>query len=136
MKRAGAFLFLISIILLAVACSPIKDRTCDVSGTVNLDKKPLTEGDITFLDTSGRVPISMKIQNGSYHGKAHAGEFRVEIRAYRVSEKAQAPGPGIDNSVRPKENYIPQRFNTASELKEVHITPQGRNQFDYDIESK
>jgi hypothetical protein len=137
MKRAAFFLCPVGILLVAVGCGDsAKDQTYDLSGMVNLDKKPLEEGQITFLDSSGRPPASMTITEGKYQGKAHAGNYRVEIRAYRLSEKALAPGPGVSKYERPKENYLPERFNTKSEFKKAEVKPEGPNQFDYEVESK
>jgi hypothetical protein len=136
MKQAGGVLCLVSILLVVVGCGSDKDPAFDVSGTVNLDKKPLKEGQITFVDTSGRVPASMTINEGKYQGKARAGNYRVEIHAYHLSEKALAPGPGVSKDERPKENYLPVRFNTESKLKEAEVKPEGPNQFDYEVQSK
>jgi hypothetical protein len=137
MKQAGAFLCLHSILLVAVGCGDSrKDIAYDVGGTVNLDKKPLMEGDITLSDSNGHPPTSITITDGKYQGRARAGNYRVEIRAYRFSEKAFGPGPGVSKDERPKENYLPERFNTKSELPKAEVTSAGPNKFNFEVESK
>jgi hypothetical protein len=137
MKQAGSFLFLLITLLVGVGCGDSRNNIAyDVGGTVNLDKKPLKDGDITFSDSSGHPPTSITITDGKYQGKARAGNYRVEIRAYRFSEKAVGPGPGVSKDERPKENYLPERFNRKTELPKAEVTLAGPNKFDFEVESK
>src|SRR5438552_1176522 len=136
MKRVASFFCLVNFLLIAVGCDSAKDRTYDVSGTVNLDKKPLQEGQIKFADSSGQVPAVITITDGKYKGKARAGSYNVEICAFRPSQKVIPKGPGMDKEERQQENYLPERFNTKSQLKMAEVTPSGPNNFDFEVESK
>jgi hypothetical protein len=135
MKHAFLLLCVIGISLAALGCcGPAKDRTYDVKGTVNVDKTPLKDGQITLDDSTGGVPASMKIINGNYEGKARAGTHKVAIQAFKEGEKAEGPGAGKDE--RQRVNYLPERFHTKSELPKAEVTAAGSNKFDYEVESK
>ena len=101
-----------------------------VSGTVTLDGKPLSNGDVTFSPVAGNLPAAAgKLQDGRYTFRTVAGEHRVVIRA--VSDK-----PIITSPIDPPlyESIVPARYNDATTLK-ADVTPAGRNRFDFDLAS-
>jgi hypothetical protein len=99
-----------------------------VKGTVNLDGKPMADGEIWF-DRYGEPVKIFQIKNGIYAGEAHEGENRVEIRAFK-----DAPGVGSikGEPITLKMNIIPAEFNTESDLK-ADVTASGANDFKFDI---
>jgi len=101
-----------------------------VSGTVTLDGKPLSNGDVTFFPQGPTMPAAAsKLQDGRYTFRAVAGEHRVVIRA--VSDKPIVTSP-IDPPVY--ESIVPARYNDATTLK-AEVTPAGPNRFDFDLTS-
>jgi hypothetical protein len=109
-----------------------------VSGTVTLDGNPMPEGEILFAGP-GEVPQVLDIKNGSFEGQVTVGTKRVEIRAYRQVQAVAAGGmykgeevPGGGSS---KENYLPARFNSESELT-AEVTASGPNKFSFPVTSK
>lgn len=102
----------------------------EVSGTVTLDGKPLSNGDVTFYPAATNMPAAAgKLQDGRYTFRAVAGEHRVVIRA--VSDKPIITSP-IDPPVY--ESIVPARYNDATTLK-AEVTPTGPNRFDFDLTS-
>lgn len=101
-----------------------------VSGTVTLDGKPLSNGDVIFYPEGPNLPADAgKLQDGRYTFRAVAGEHRVVIRA--VSDKPIITSP-IDPPVY--ESIVPARYNDATTLK-AEVTPAGPNRFDFDLTS-
>lgn len=107
--------------------------TFPVSGTVTFDGAPVESGDIHFeSDVKGEAPDSGSIVNGKYSLKAKEGKKKVKITASRaVPGKTTKGAMGEDIVV--KEDYIPAKYNTNSELAEtVEAVP---NSFDFELKS-
>jgi len=126
---------LIPFLILFAGCGPKEPIPVAVSGTVNLDGKPLVEGKISFI-TSGKVPEILDIANGRYEGKVLTGERRVEIAAYRPY---QIP-PEVPKSMHPlmeggKENYLLEKYHRESILT-ASVQPTGANEFVFNLVSK
>ncbi len=117
-----------------------------VSGIVNLDGKPLADGRIIFKTPDVGAFDTINIKDGQFQGQAQAGKRRVEISAYRESKTPTmyaktAPAIGPDGKPVPgmeatqRENYLPARYNTLSQLSE-EVKSDGPNQFKFDLRSK
>ena len=104
----------------------------DVAGSVQLDGKPMAEGDIAFA-TLGGGPAIIKIKDGKFEGKCSAGEKRVEIRAYRPGQPIMMDGKPTSDPI--PENYLPAKFNTESTLT-AKIATGGTKDLKFDVESK
>ena len=104
----------------------------EVGGTVNLDGKPLPEGEITF-SAPGEVPNSMPIKDGDFEGKAKAGDVKVSIAVYKVGEPIMMDGKPVGDPVRT--NILPVRFNTETRLKAT-IPATSTKDLKFDVESK
>lgn len=80
-------------------CGPAEAPSGTVSGTVNLDDKPLESGEITFFSSSG-ASASGPITNGQFTLDASLpiGEYSVSIGPAQLTE---APGEGGDNVAAP-----------------------------------
>ena len=97
-----------------------------VKGTVLLDGKPMSEGEILF-GVTGEPGISIPISNGSFSGEAVEGKNRVEISSFKDGPATTSPPPKI--------NTIPRRYNYDSTLK-ADVTPGAANEFKFEIKSK
>ena len=104
----------------------------EVSGQVTLDGQPLAEGEIYFI-TAGMPPEIMPIKDGRFAGKVQAGQRRVEVYAYRQAKLP--PTATVESSTSARENFIPERYNSASALKE-EVKKPGPNRFQFDLKSK
>jgi len=101
-----------------------------VSGTVTLDGKQLSNGDVSFYPVAGNLPAAAgKLQDGRYTFRAVAGQHRVVIRA--VSDK-----PIITSPIDPPryESIVPARYNDATTLA-AEVQTTGSNHFDFALES-
>jgi hypothetical protein len=126
---------------LAVApgCGPTSDdiNRQPVSGAVTLDKKPLTQGSITFTPLADGPSAGGMIDQGRYSiaradGPA-PGSYRVTIVAMQPTGRKLPDPEGPPGSLAEElQNIVPPRYNTKSELK-VEVK-EGGNTFDFDLE--
>lgn len=96
-------------------------RPVAISGTVNLDGKPMPQGDITLIGVEGGPPATLEVKNGTFSGEATPGKKRVEIRANKPGKATKMGDVIIEGS---PENYLPERFNTESTMK-AEVGPDG-----------
>lgn len=91
-----------------------------VSGTVTFNSEPVADGQIRFVPTYGsKLPVSgSAISAGKYsvtmRGGVPVGKQRIEINSYRKLEKRYSDQP---EAIVPREQLLPARFNSASELE-------------------
>ncbi|MCU0703490.1 MAG: hypothetical protein MUF18_05880 [Fimbriiglobus sp.] len=143
-KKASAVCAAVAVLAL-VGCGGGKVADQDlapVSGTITLDKKPISSGRIVFDATNGQPPSSLSITDGKYEGKAPVGKCKVMISSIQkmtMKEKARKDGqkvldgPGYDEMV--EDNILPERYNTKSEImREVEAGKP--NTINFDLESK
>ena len=132
---------LLCVALVALGCGKPGTGGAAVSGTVNLDGKPLVQGAIKFApvgDAAGIV-TGTEIKDGRYELPANqgpaVGKNRVEITAVRkTGEKVQDPLGPKGTMIEMEESAVAPRFNSASELT-VEITA-GENTHNFDVSSK
>lgn len=104
-----------------------------VEGKVTFAGQPLESGHIDFLPVDGKGAASGgEIKHGQYQLKIAAGPKRVNITADKVTGQQKAY-PNDPNSpvFDIKEQYIPGRYNTNSELKRDVVS--GKNSFDFEL---
>jgi hypothetical protein len=106
-------------------------KSVPVSGKVNLDGKPLAEGDITFVGEPGSVPDTIQVTNGTFEGTARVGKRKVEIRAYKLEKPPPTATGGVTDS---KVNYLPEQYNTRTTLT-AEVTESGVNPNTFDVKS-
>lgn len=112
---------------------PTVATLADVGGSVQLDGKPMPEGEISFVVVGGG-PNSLKVTDGKFSGKVAVGEQRVEIRMYRAGKPVMMdgkPSPGEP----PQENYLPAKYSTGSTMKAT-IVAAGTKDLSFDVTSK
>jgi hypothetical protein len=105
------------------------DDPVPVSGQVTLDGGALADGIIYFVGADGAPPESGTIRNGSFRLKVRPGRKRVEVRAFRNLEPPPPP------PANPEYNYLPARYNSQTTLL-AEVTPDGKNDFSFAVESK
>jgi hypothetical protein len=131
MLRSLCSLALLAVPLVALGCSS-GPRMHKVMGNVTYNGKPVEEGDILFVPTTKSLgPDPGKIKNGRFEFLAKEGTHRVEISASRI-----LPGGAKGAGGEPvAEEYLPERYNTASDLT-AHVQASGPNQFEFKLEGK
>lgn len=103
-----------------------------VNGTVTWNGQPVADGNIVFKPTDGTIDEqSGSITNGEFTVQVTPGKKRIEIYGMR-----QAVGQTND-AMRsaPRENYIPERYNTKSTLSE-EVRAKGENRFTFNLPNK
>lgn len=131
MRRRCCLFGLSAVLLLILGCSQ-GPRSYRVTGTVTLDDKPVLDGDIHFIDTTGRWGAEVaKIKDGRYEVLAKAGPKRVEISASRILPGGARGGGGEPVA----EEYIPEEYNATSRLA-ADVTADGKNEFDFRLHSR
>jgi len=109
-------------LFVAAGCGKSNDGRSSVTGEVTFDGAPLESGVVTLIPTEGTNSPSAgaEIVKGRYtipdSGGPHAGKFRVEITASRKTGEKRNEG-GMVGTIEVTEQFIPEKYNKASELK-------------------
>jgi len=102
-----------------------------VSGTVTFDGQPLPDAEILFVPADGNAnPSPGRVTGGKYELKSPPGKMKVEIRATREYGEVD-PAMGA----RPQKQYLPSRYNSASELT-AEVKADGHNEFPFSLTEK
>ncbi len=116
-----------------------------VTGTITLDGKPLSNVAVVFQPESGRPARGMTDAQGNYEltyirqtKGTKVGPNRVEIAPSEDGETEEPASGEEESAVVTKRNksgkpVIPPRYNTRSELKAD--VKAGNNKFDFKLES-
>lgn len=140
-ERALLLLF----VVFAMGCGIQKSNGEVISGSVTVEKRPLTEGLIAFVPLAGTngSKVTAMILDGKYdiHSTDHlgVGKFRVEILGLPPGIKAMAEGKHIANSEsldkklqRDVYREIAPEFNEQSKL-ECTIVSSVSNTADFEV---
>jgi hypothetical protein len=123
--------------LLLSGCSsePEGPAMFTVTGTVNFDGAPVTDGRIQFRKADGDTKaFSGEIKDGSYSLETEAGKMTVEITASRPTGKFDNSNP--DDPPQPiGEMYIPAKYNSETTLT-AEVSPTADNKIPFDLVSK
>ena len=107
------------LVFLAAGCDSGPKRV-DVRGTVAFDGKPVEQGEIRFIPVGPNAgpAAGSSIVHGKYEaagkGGVPVGKHRVEITAYRTPAGVK-PDPNVP--FVPKEQYLPEKYNTGTTLE-------------------
>jgi hypothetical protein len=91
----------------------------------------MAEGVVSFKTIATGVNESFDIKEGKFTGTAADGERRVEIYLLEGASR-NAPG-GAQGGIR--KNILPARYNRNSKMT-AQVTPEGPNEFKFEVESK
>ena len=126
----------LGLFLLAVLVGCGGDDKGSVEGTVTFDGQPVASGTVTFVKTEGGlVREGAVITDGAFQAQVPPGRYKIEVSAQKVVGKRKQKGfDGNMEEIELKDEYIPEWYNTKSELSE-DIKP-GRNTIKLDLKSK
>jgi hypothetical protein len=138
----GALAAMVLSLAVMMGCGGEKQpRLVALEGTVTLDGKPLTEGNIRFLPapgTSGTVMAGAKIADGRFtipaEKGATPGKYRVEIGASRPSGR-KVPHPVSEQPMDELVQFLPERYNLQSTLT-AEVTAESPNRFEFALSLK
>ena len=111
---------------------PKRPASVAVAGTVNLEGKPLEDGEISLM-VSGQPDMRLPIKGGKFSGKALMGENGVRIYAYKTGEPLMMDGKPFGDPV--KVNLIAEEFNDKSTLKAT-IAAGGAKDLKFEVKGK
>lgn len=147
-KQAGRLAAALSVMLLMLpGCGGVGDQPDlgQVSGTVTLDGKPLSNIVVVFQPDSGRPARGRTDADGNYEltyirdtRGTKVGHNRVEIAPSEeeddpIAEEADPDTLEFKRPAKSRKAKIPARYNTQSEL-EADVQP-GENTFDFELTS-
>lgn len=124
-QRFFIILFLAGLLLPHSGCGDGKPPKYSLSGTVTFNGQPIPDGSIMFQATDKRTaPDTALIVDGKYTLKLPAGEKLVMVEASKfVGPEDKTMG------VRPRDQYIPHKYNIESKLT-MEVKPQDGNVYD------
>lgn len=109
-----------------------------VSGSVELDGKPLATGSLLMTPLKSGPVAGCDIKDGRFEMPMERGpgpgEYRVEITAYRPTGK-KLYDSDFNVSTETLEPIVPARYNTATELTAT-VSDEIENKFTFDLKSK
>lgn len=106
-----------------------------VKGTVTLDGEPVAEGRIEFKTISTGYIDGMPVKNGTFTGRAAAGDRRVEFSVMKQVPFKGAAMPGTKPPDTIPEESLPKHLNVESTVSAM-VSPTGPNEFRFDLQSK
>ena len=127
-------LILLQVPVLISGCSGDADdgpKMVTVKGTVSFDGKPIRLGNMIFepADGAGRTSAG-EIKEGDFEFQSPLGLKKVIISASRKTGKK-----GKEFGEDKMESYIPEKYNTKSELTE-NVQADAENVFHFELQSK
>ena len=116
---------------MVLGCRPSGPEMVPVSGTVTLDGHPLPTAEILFVPEEGAGnPSPGRVTDGRFDLLCLPGKMKVEIRATREFGEVD-PAMGA----RPQQQYLPARYNTATELR-AEVRLDSENNFAFELNEK
>ncbi|WP_417381023.1 hypothetical protein [Gimesia sp.] len=132
--RASKLLILLLLIFTGCQGGDEGPETFTVTGEVSFSGKPVEEGQIVFLPTTGNTQRQAAIiKNGQYSSECTPGKKNVEITAYRFDESKQEPDPAEPGKTVPaRVQYLPNKYNQKTTLV-AEVAKQGENHIDFKL---
>jgi len=127
MIRPVGIVFSLGLFVLSGCADSKNAGKLPVTGIVNFQGQPVSDGAITFLPITTGNPTSATIHDGLFElFQARGllpGKYRVEISASKKTGK-KIPGMGPDGTVDEIVEAIPEKYNHKSELTVDFVSPQ------------
>lgn len=121
LRRVASLSMFWPVVLVAVAgfagCRENGFERVVVVGTVTYQGMPIEKGEVLFFPQGGAPASVAVVQQGAYRADAQGGvpvgDYRVEIRAYRLSATTASNGLTHASTGR---QLLPSKYNTKTEL--------------------
>jgi len=119
MHRIALTFAFLSCLIIGCGSGNTGPQTYEVTGTVTFDGQPVKSGDIQFEpETPGESPDGGPIIDGKFSIRAKPGKNLVSIRATR-DVPGQTTKGAMGEDIAKKEEFIPEKYNAATELSET-----------------
>lgn len=100
--------------LMACGCGGSVTKGVPVNGTVNLNGKPLPEGEVLFEPADGKgAPEQALVKDGKFSGSVTPGAKKVRITSWREGKR---PADAVMGGGAVREQYLPKKYNTETTL--------------------
>jgi hypothetical protein len=111
-------------------CGEAGPKRVHVSGSVQMDGKPLSQGEIYFMEpAAGKPPDVLHVTDGKFEGMVQLGKKRVEVHSPKQIETK----PGTVQMGPPLVvNLVHDNFNTNSKLT-AEVTESGLNPSNFEV---
>ncbi|PQO44862.1 hypothetical protein [Blastopirellula marina] len=134
-RRALSAAIVLLIAAALTGCGDSGPKRYAVDGTVTYEGELLPEGEIIFFPSEeGGTPDAGPIKDGKFSFRSLPGEKKVQITAARQHPTKTIPGPTPDVRMPAMEQYIPERYNTATELT-ANVDPLGELTYTFELEA-
>lgn len=132
MVRSGRVMVIALALILFVGCEEQNappPAAAQVSGTVNLDGKPMQGGVVRF-NIAGQPPKEMPVTNGAFSGEAFIGANTVDV----VWDKEGGPNP-MDANSKMIVNAVDAKFSGPTTPFKETIAAEGKSDLKFDVTS-
>jgi len=132
MKRLARSLLFLSVVCIVAGCGKpnAPPPTAKVSGTVNLDGKPMQGGEIRF-ELAGYGPKNLEITNGTFSGDVFVGKNRVDVVWDKDMPNPMDPkGPPVKGG-----NAVDPKFLGPNSPLNAEIPAGGKSDLKFDVTS-
>jgi hypothetical protein len=109
---------------------PSTAPTADVKGTISMDGKPLSAGELHF-SIAGQPPSVLKINNGAFSGQAPVGQNKVELVIL-----TDGPVSPKYKDVSTKINSAPGKYWGPNTALDAGVSATSPNDFKFDLKSR
>ena len=101
--------------LAPTGCGP-RDPRVTIQGTVSLDGKPVSTGQVIFISTDSKLAAAgSALKDGQFTVVVHKGRHQVKVEAYAEERRTPAPNEPPEATVTYR-SIIPPRYNEKSTL--------------------
>jgi len=119
----------VAMIVAAAGCGP-QDPRVTIQGTVALDGRPLSQGQVVFMPANKSLRAEgAAVKDGGFTIRVHKGPHRVEINA-NVEERRNAGPNALPEAGITYQSLIPPRYNEKSTLTFDVQSAQDKPAFD------
>lgn len=115
--------FLVACAAIVLAGCGSSDGKVDVKGTVTFNGKPVKQGTVQFVHSATEAD-TVTVTDGAYATRITPGSKKVVVYAFRKTGEFLRDPTDVNSGYPVVENYIPPKFNEATEIL-VDITSQG-----------
>ena len=131
-----SFCLIATLAITLAGCGKQDDRF-EIHGKVSFESQPIAEGKILFMPVDeSRSQAIAKIVDGEYTtaspGGVFAGDYKVQVFGYKGTGKMQDLGELYGGEQEQQVQFVPTKYNQATELT-LNITTE-QKEYDFDLE--
>lgn len=124
--------------LMGFGCSRPRQASATVSGLVQLDGQPVSDGFVLFVSESGYATSAPIQANGAYSAQCLPGTYQVAISPPPEPDPVGLPvaSSGSQAETRRKTMNLPRKYQDIGTSQLTADLKAGRNELDFQLQSK